>query len=219
MPKNPVTGWFHDPLSAVLGTRGKVAVLRVLAQAPTPLVQREVARRTGMALRTIELALDDLLTAGVVERIPGGRERLVRLRASHRLAPSLQALLRAGADFWPAIRTELRTLLASTPANGLLGVALVGRASRRDERLGDPLDILILADDEPAAERWTRRFTRLGEGMQERFGVVLRPIGYSLPAARAMWAGRTKAAERAVLEGEWLHGRDIGELLTETEVL
>lgn len=213
MPKNPVTGWFHDPISAVLGTRGKVAVLRVLVQAQTALVQREVARRTGMALRTVELAVDDLMTAGLVERIPGGRERLIQLRTSHRLAPSVQALLRAGADFWPALRTELRSLAATAPAGELLAVSIVGRASRREEKLGDPLDLLILTESEDSAEAWVRRYGLLAEGMLRRFGVAVRPIGYDLASARRMWAARTKAAERSVLGGEWVHGAEVGELL------
>lgn len=213
MPKSPVTAPLHDPISAILGTRGKVAVLRVLAQAPTVLSQREVARRTGMALRTVELALDDLLATGIVERQAGGRERLVRVRTGHRLAPAILGVLRAGDDHWPALRGELRAAAAAGRDPGLLAVAVIGRAARREERLGEPVDLLILAETVPVAERWVARFTALSEGLDGRFGVTLRPIGYDLDGARAMWAVRTSSAERSVKEAELLHGLPILDLV------
>lgn len=213
MPKSPVTSPLHDPISAILGTRGKVAVLRVLSQASSLLSQREVARRTGMALRTVELALDDLLATGIVERVEGGRERLVRVRTGHRLAPAVLGVLRAGDDHWPALRGELRAAAASSRDAGLLAVAVIGRAARREERLGDPVDLLILAETVPMAERWVDRFAGLGQGLESRFGVSLRPIGYDLAGAKAMWAVRTSAAERSVLESELIHGLPIIDLV------
>jgi DNA-binding transcriptional ArsR family regulator len=213
MPKSPVTAPIHDPISAILGTRGKVAVLRVLAQAATMLSQREVARRTGMALRTVELALDDLLATGIVERILGGRERLVRVRTGHRLAPAILGLLRAGEDFWPALRGELRAAAASARDPALLAVAVVGRAARREERLGEPIDLLVLGETGAVAQQWVARFAILSQGLELRFGVTLRPIGYDLAEARAMWTTRTSVAERLVKEAELLHGRPILDLV------
>ncbi len=213
MPKSPVTSPLHDPISAILGTRGKVAVLRVLSQAPSLLSQREVARRTGMALRTVELALDDLLATGIVGGVEGGRERLVRVRTGHRLAQAVLGVLRAGDDHWPALRGELRAAAASSRDAGLLAVAVIGRAARREERLGDPVDLLILAETVAIAERWVDRFAGLGQGLEPRFGVSLRPIGYDIAGAKAMWSVRTLAAERSVLESELIHGRPIIDLV------
>jgi hypothetical protein len=215
MPKTSVSSSLHDPISAILGTRGKVAVMRVLASAGNPLPQREVARRTGMALRTVELAIDDLLATGIAERVVGGRERLVQIRSGHRLTPAILAVLRAGADHWPALRGELRAAAASANDPALLAVAIVGRAAIRNERLGDPVDLLILASDDEAAERWRARFANLSDGMRRRFGAELRPIGYGIASARAMWAVRTSSAQRAVQDAELIYGRSILELMAE----
>lgn len=215
MPKTSVSSSLHDPISAILGTRGKVAVMRVLASAGNPLPQREVARRTGMALRTVELAIDDLLATGIAERVVGGRERLVQIRSGHRLTPAILAVLRAGADHWPALRGELRAAAASANDPALLAVAIVGRAATRNERLGDPVDLLILASDDEAAERWRRRFSDLGDGIRNRFGAELRPIGYAIAGARAMWAVRTSTAQRAVQDAELIYGRNILELIAQ----
>ena len=213
MPKSPVTAALHDPISAILGTRGKVAVMRVLASAANPLQQREVARRTGMALRTVELALDDLLASGIVERVVGGRERLVRVRSAHRLTPSILAVLRAGADHWPALRSELRAAATTPDDPALLSVAVVGRVATRSERLGDPLDLLILATDEIAARRWVERFAALSTGIENRFGVTIRPMGYSHQEARDMWTVRTSSADRTVRQAELIHGTEALTLL------
>ena len=107
MAKTQLVGAFHAPLTAILGTRAKVVALRELWASAAPLSCQEIARRGGMAFRSIDLALNDLLLAGVVERVGGRRERLVRISAGHRLSPALAALLRAEADFYPAIRSEL----------------------------------------------------------------------------------------------------------------
>lgn len=213
MSKLPIVGWIHEPVAAVLGTRGKVAVLRVLAQAQTPLPQREVARRTGMALRTVELALDDLLITGIVERLAGGRERLVRFRSGHRLTPAVQALLRAGADQWPALRGELRALAASGNDSKLLAVVVVGPVARREERLGQPIELLIVAEDVATAERWVARYHETEDGLAARFGVGVMAVGHDISSAKAMWATHTSPPGRSLDEAELIHGRSLAELL------
>jgi hypothetical protein len=93
-------------------------------------------------------------------------------------------------------------------------VAVVGRAARREERLGDPVDLLIVASELAGATRWADRFRGLADGLAERYGVVLRPIGYDLASAKAMWTARTSAAERSVREAELVHGSPLLEVLS-----
>lgn len=169
-----------------------------------------------MALRTVELAIDDLLATGIVERVVGGRERLVRVRSAHRLTPAILALLRAGADHWPALRAELRAAATSTSDPTLLAVAVVGRVAARSERLGDSLDLLLITADNQSADRWVDRYGAAGEGLAARFGATIRPIGYGLEEARGMWAVRTLSAERTVLEAELIHGQELLTLLSES---
>lgn len=40
--------WLNQPLSDILSTKSKVAVLRVLSETPVPLNGREIARRAGL---------------------------------------------------------------------------------------------------------------------------------------------------------------------------
>src|ERR1017187_10760691 len=96
MAKEPIVGWMHEPLAAIMGTRGKIAVLRILWRASTPLAYREVVRRSGMAYRSIDLALGELAATGVVEQLEGGRERRGRFRAGDRVCAPVTQLLHTG---------------------------------------------------------------------------------------------------------------------------
>lgn len=212
MPKNPVTGWIATPLDAILGTRAKVGVLRVLAASAVPLGYREVARRTGMAYRGIELAIKELVALGVLARTDGSRERLVALSPGHRLVPAIEALLRGEADLRPALRAELAVAARGIGA-GLLAAAILGGAARGDERIGEPLELLLLTDSADQAARARQAFERRSDELAVRYGVSLLVTAYDLATARRLWRTRTAAAERNVLGAESLVGSPPAALL------
>ncbi|MGH7524784.1 MAG: hypothetical protein ACREK8_10790 [Gemmatimonadales bacterium] len=214
MAKGPITGWIHEPLSALLGTRGKVAALRILWRASVPLPFREVVRRSGMAYRSIDLALGELIAVGIVEEEAGaGRERRVRLSSGHRLAAPLKNLLQMESDHFAALRVELRAVATALLADGLLAASLVGGIARRTERLGSDVEVVLIARD-AAAERATRqRFTAALDGIRARYGVTFHLIAYDLATARTMWQTRTAAAMREVRDAEHLAGSSLSDVL------
>jgi DNA-binding transcriptional ArsR family regulator len=214
MAKEPIVGWIHEPLAAILGTRGKVAVLRILWRASNPLAYREVVRRSGMAYRSIDLALGELTEAGIVEELAGGHERRVRFRTGHRLAAAISSLLQVDGDFFASLRVELRTIGTASLGDGLLAAAVVGAAARREERLGGGLDLLLIAIDSRAAARCRERFAAAADGIATRFGVRLTLLVYDVATARAMWRTRTAAAIRDVNEAQLLAGTSLVELLS-----
>jgi DNA-binding transcriptional ArsR family regulator len=214
MAKEKLIGWIHSPLTAILGTRSKVAVLGILWRASVPLPYREVVRRSGLAYGSIDLALRDLLETGLVEELPGeGRERRVQFRGGHRLAGAVANLLQVDADFFPALRVELRASAASALADGLLGAAIVGAVARREETLDGTVDIVLVASDEAALQRSLARFESVAIAIRGRFGPRLNLIGYALDTARAMWRTRTARAEGDVAGAELLAGKPLRELL------
>jgi DNA-binding transcriptional ArsR family regulator len=215
MAKEKLTGWLHEPLTAVLGTRGKVAVLRILWRAQTAIPYREVVRRSGMAYRSIDLALGELTQAGVVEELAGGRERRVRLSTGHRLAAAIATVMQVEADFFPSLRVELRTVAEGCRRHGLLSAAIIGAAAQRKELLGGALEIVVLVADAAGVAHCHAAFDAAGVGVGARFGAALRVMVYDLAAARIMWRTRTPAAERNVRESELLAGSSLMALLTE----
>ena len=213
MAKKKLVGWIHEPLTAVLGTRGKVAALRVLWRAETAIPYREVVRRSGMAYRSIDLALGELTQVGLVAELTGGRERRVQLCAGHRLAPAIATLMLVESDYFAALRVELRTVAEACRRDGLLGAAIVGAAARREEVLGGALEVVIFVADAAGVPRCRGAFDAAGEAIALRFGVELKVMCYDLATARAMWRSRTPAAVRNVRESELLAGSSLASLL------
>lgn len=206
MPKTTPIACLHEPLSAVLGTRSKLAVLRILGQALTPLPLREVARRSGMAYRSIDLALGDLIAVGVVEELAGGRERRVRTCSGHRLAPVIAGLLRAEADFFPSLRAELKAIAVGGEKDGLLALAIVAATALREERLGEAVEVALVGCDALAANRWIERFESAADVLANRFGVDFHFSGYDLAGVRTLWESHTAAVEALVRGAESLVG-------------
>lgn len=211
MAKTQITGVMHDPLTSIMGTRAKMVVLRELWGSGAALSCQDLARRGGMAFRSIDLALTDLLTAGVIERVGGRRERLVRVVAGHRLSPSVAALFRAEADFYPAVRSELAAVCRSADA-GLEAVAIIGAVASAVERPTDTLQLLVVAATDAGVRRWVDRFVAAGVGIRARFGISVDVTGYDLTTARRMWATRTPAAERLVRNAEAIVGPRLASL-------
>ncbi len=213
MPKTTPSATLHEPLSAILGTRSKITVLRILGRAVTPLSVREVARRSEMAYRSIDLALAELIATGVVEDLAGGRERQVRLCSGHRLAAVVAGLLRAEADFFPSLRAELRAVAAGGGKDGLLALAIVGGTARREERLGEAVKVVLVASDPAAVTRWQERFESAAELLANRFGVAFQFDGHDRAGLGELWHGRSAAVVAMVERAELLVGAPLLELV------
>ncbi|HEY3934840.1 MAG TPA: hypothetical protein VGL65_09505 [Gemmatimonadales bacterium] len=170
-------------------------------------------RRSTMAYGSIDLALGDLTAVGLVEELDGGRERRVILRTSHRLAPAVIHLLQAEADFFTAFRAELRSALRGGEGSGLLSAALVGAAARRQEVVGDRIDLLIIGLDRNGTGHLRARVDERADSIRAAFGVEVNVLAYDVGTARAMWRTRTDAAERDVRDAELLAGTPPHEVL------
>jgi hypothetical protein len=213
MAKEKLIGWMHSPATAALGTRSKVTVLRILWRAPAPTSIREIVRRSGQAYGSVDLAVTELLGIGILEEVPGhGRERRLRFHTGHRMAAGIAALLQAEADYFPALRIELRASTTRLQEQGLLSASIVGPSARREEEIGGTLDIVIIARDEKSAEVCGTQFGAIGKSVEARFGVRIHLIVYDRDTARGMWRTRTPAAARDVADSELLAGEPLASI-------
>ncbi len=193
-----------------------MAVLRELWRSAVALSCQEIRRRAGLAYRTVDLSLKDLLASGVVVGAGGTHERLYRMRAEHRLVPPLEALFRAEGDFHAALRAELAAL-ARSGGPGVLNVSLVGSITGGRERVGEPVRLVVIVTAPDVARRWHDRYTSASDGLRMRFGVHLEVTVYDLQTAVRMWATRTPTAESAVRTADTVWGDGLGELLAGPE--
>lgn len=162
------------PWDTILGTKSHVRVLRVLEHTRESMAVRELARRAGEHLRSVQLAVDRLVDAGVIERVGTGSQQQVQLNQQHPLATSLQQLFEAERARFDRIVKEIKALAkkhaahatavwlterAPPDSTGLEVGALV--TSRRVDALTDalrePVTALARREDVSIEVRgWTR---------------------------------------------------------------
>jgi predicted nucleotidyltransferase len=162
----------------------------------------------------VQLALDELVQLGLVARLEGGRDFLVSLNRRHRLASALEALFRVEAEHFLELRGELlRVLHEGFGEKALLSLVLFGSAARAEDRSSSDLDLLLIAADSASLEWAMNAIADATEGFSTRFGVTVRPIGYSLVQARRLWRQRRAPLVELHRDGIPLLGPPLRELL------
>lgn len=203
----------HEPLGAVLGTRAKVDLLRVLTAGGAPMSQRELARRAGVTLRSAQAALVDLYGVGVARKLEGGRDHLTVLNDRHQLAPALVAVFSAEAELALGVRRSI-VALARGDRRPPLGLYLFGSVARADETTESDLDVLLIARDAPHRELLLGRVLAGVDLLRVQYGVRLSPLAYTLEEARRGWAARAAPWPDIARDVVPMLGPPLSELLT-----
>lgn len=211
--KAPLGSLAREPLSYALGTRARVACLRLLSLTPGPLTQRELARRAGLQHRTSQLALDELVALGLVNRLQGGRDMLVSLNHDHYLA-GIAKLFLAESEFFLALRSDLVEAAIGAPRTARASsVVLFGSVARSDDRPGSDIDVLVITRTAADIAVVLSRLNDAGDRLRRRYGYALRPIAYALADARRRWRRRAQPLEGVMRDHVVLAGPPLRELL------
>lgn len=168
---------FH-PLDAILASRSKIRLLRVLLPLDDAVSAREAARLAGTPLAPSLRALSDLVALGVLGR--------VRLRGQHLYTVNREnALVRDGltplfdreAARVSALFAWLREVLgAELGAGAVLTIAIYGSAARGEEQPASDLDVLVVtrsAEDVPGVHQ---ALSRSAPVLDREFGLDLAPM-------------------------------------------
>ncbi|MGQ0815370.1 MAG: nucleotidyltransferase domain-containing protein [Gemmatimonadota bacterium] len=212
--KAPGASPVREPLSYLLGTRAKVACLRVLAASTELLTQREVARRAGVQHRSAQLALEDLTALGVARRIEGGRDFLVGFNNAYELGASLRAIFNAEAGFFLALRQRLARIATDAPRGArITSLVLFGSVARGDDQPGSDLDLLVITRNADATEIALARINAAAEEIRTALGYMVRPIAYTVTDARSRWRRREPPFPEILSDHIVLAGPTLRELL------
>lgn len=84
----------HDLLTTILGTKAKVAVLRVLVFSPA-LAARQIQTQTGKSWGAVKQAVDSLLESGAITKIKGQWSDEVTLNSQHCLHSNIIDIFQA----------------------------------------------------------------------------------------------------------------------------
>lgn len=184
----PPTSALREPLAYALGTPAKIATLRVLAGAGQPLTQREVARRAGVQHRAVQRALDELVPLGIVTRLEGGRDYLVRLSDDHRLSASFRALFASEAEHFLDLRRALaEAAQGMARRTGLVNLVLFGSVARARDGVESDCDLLVVARDQRGLDAALAGLASVAPRLESSHGCRVRPIGYTLEDAIGRW--------------------------------
>lgn len=117
-------GHLARPLDAVLSAPSRVAVLRAMVRAKTPLSGRALARMAGINHQGAAVALAALAKLGLVERRPAGRSDQWRLdRGRWLMTELLLPLFEREAEHADAVAGSVKKVLRGKAAAVLLGGA------------------------------------------------------------------------------------------------
>lgn len=138
-------------LERLFRTQGQIAVLRVLWRSPAPLTGRQVQQLAGVHNLTAMQCLDNLEDLGLLQRRAAGRAYLYSLKRRNRLVRYLiDPVFKAEA----AAPGRLTRELGKTLNDHCLSAVLYGSVARgKADRAGD-VDVLIVVEDEAAAQRF-----------------------------------------------------------------
>lgn len=132
--------WLYEPLSDVLSSGGKVALLRVLCTVSAPFQGRELARRAGLTSGHTSVLLRELAASGLVRVAEHGRTKAYQM--DDRGSPLVRQLISLFEAEHARYRAIVERLSTATP--GLLSLVLFGSQARGDARPGSDTDLLFV---------------------------------------------------------------------------
>ena len=134
----------------LLGSRSRIAVLRVLHGVSVPLNASQIAARAKLSHVAAASVLSDFASMGVILSSPAGRATVHWLnRESVYVENMLEPLLQAERD----VPEDLVDDLAGAFQDEAVSVVLFGSYARGDQTPGSDVDVALVADDTEVRRR------------------------------------------------------------------
>jgi hypothetical protein len=206
------------PLDDALTTTSKVRLLRLFTSTSEPISGREAGRRIGMAKRTADLALRDLLARGLLLREDTRAESLYRINREHALVATAIIPLFAAEQQWTATLFQtLRDLISAAAAAmnaDVIWAGIYGSVARSDEDANSDIDLVVITSTQPAAQALYRSISETAPGFTARFGRRLSPFIQPVAQLKRLSAANDPLVTGLALDARRLLGNtDIVDLL------
>jgi predicted nucleotidyltransferase len=161
------------PLNAILGSEGRVRVLRELFRHGGELSSPDLAMRTKISRQHVRRALLDLEPAGIVEQVGSGKSVLWRARRAHPLAEPLDAMFRAEDKRHQEMLAAISGAAAEEAA--IQAAWLYGSYARGEDKEASDLDIAVVvsaATSDGVVSRFRERLHAAADGLGFKPSVV-----------------------------------------------
>jgi predicted nucleotidyltransferase/DNA-binding transcriptional ArsR family regulator len=188
-------------IEELFGSPGRVAILRVLVNAPGPLTGRQVAELAGLTQAGAARALDRLAALGVVARRRVGRAVTHALEPDSALVASIVLpALQGEAALDSAMREDIVAALGPLA----LSVVLFGSVARGQAEPTSDVDVLQVVPDEASVVPADDVVADWQTGFARRFA---KPVSVLIKTPEQLASARSTALVRSILrDGELLTG-------------
>lgn len=170
-------------IETLLGSRSKLAVLRVLHGVAVPLNASQLASRTGLSWTAISTVLDDLARMGVVNSSSAGRANIHSLNRSSIYVTDLIDPLFVAEERIP---DELLADLNSTFEAQALALTIFGSYARDEQVSESDVDVAIVVADLTAKDLVEETVDGYQARFLSRYGAPLSAIVYDAVEAAAL---------------------------------
>ncbi len=174
---------FFLPLDELLSSASRVRILRVLLRSPDALSGREIARRSGVGLLSVQKAMAALVAMEVVNRKETTAQHLYTINeASYLVREGIAPLFAAEARRVETAFGRIRGILLE--GGDAVYAALFGSTARGKDALGSDFDLLAVTRSEDAVWRCHSAVSAAAPGLEREFGLRLSPVVLTLDELR-----------------------------------
>lgn len=168
----------------ILGTRSRVAVLRVLWGARSPLNTSQIAARAHLTHPAATSAVELFAAAGIVRSSSAGRANVHLIERSNVYVQSyIEPLFSAEQALPELLIQELKSVFE----NRAQSVILFGSYARSAQEVTSDVDIALVATDARSKSDLDDMLHAYGAQFRERWGASLSPVTYEAREANALW--------------------------------
>ncbi len=202
------------PLDKLVSSESKVRILRVLLRAGGPLSGREIARRSRVALLSVQKAMADLVAVEAVDRKETSAQHLYSINdASFIVREGVVPLFAAEARRVEAVFERIRGILSEDEEPEVASAAVFGSAARGEDGLASDFDLLVVTRTEAAVWRWQSKLAAASPSLQREFGIRLSPVILSLDELRRQHRERSPFVTSLLMDARTIVGAEPENLL------
>ncbi|MGB2982698.1 MAG: nucleotidyltransferase domain-containing protein [Candidatus Bipolaricaulia bacterium] len=167
-------------LSKLFGSEARVKVLSLfMLNAGSEYYLREIAQRTGLAVRSVQRAVDDLSEIEILEREKRGNSVYFRLRAENPIVPDLKAIFLKTVGLGDTLREALAE-------ESRIEVAFIcGSVAKGEETAASDIDLALIGEIRP------RALTEVLTSLEKRTGREINATVFTLEE----WGARIAAGD------------------------
>ncbi|MHB1016508.1 MAG: nucleotidyltransferase domain-containing protein [Coriobacteriia bacterium] len=199
----------------LLGSRSRIAVLRLLLGVDVPLNASQIAARTGLTRPAVASVLANLSAIGAIRSSPAGRATIHWLNRDSVYVENLVGPIFEAEQRLPE---DMLDDLAGAFHDGTVSVILFGSYARGEQTPASDVDVALVTADGAAAAAVESAAADHATAFRDKFGASLSYLIYTIDEARSLSSASPGFLESIKRDGilvsglnPWEWGADVQE--------